>query len=296
MLKTDDLTLVLTNRQKIFWSQEGYTKGDLLDYYREIAPVMVPYLKDRPQVLHRHVDGHQGKEFFQRISRNRPSWVQTAKVPTSKKTYERDFILCQNWPTLLWMANFGCVEFIPWNSRVGSLDWPDWLVIDLDPNDVPFHQVVECAQVVHKLLDQAGAASCCKTSGKRGLHVFVPLGAKYHFQQAKMLGEIICHLVHAQLPGTTSLDHRPEKRQGKIYLDHTRNARGQAMAAPYGVRPWPGATVSTPLKWSEVRRGLDPAKFTIKTMPKRLEKVGDLWQQTLGEGIDLLECLERLSK
>jgi bifunctional non-homologous end joining protein LigD len=98
MLKTDDLTLVLTNRQKVFWPEHGYTKGDLLDYYRDIAPVMVPYLRDRPQVLHRHVDGHQGKEFFQRVSKHRPSWVQTAKVPTSKKTYERDFILCQNWP------------------------------------------------------------------------------------------------------------------------------------------------------------------------------------------------------
>jgi len=122
MLKTDDLTLVLTNRQKIFWAAEGYTKGDLLDYYREIAPVMVSYLKDRRQVLHRHFDGHKGKEFWQCISRDRPPWAQTAKVPTSKKTYERDFVLCQDWPTLLWLANFGCIEFIPWGSRVGTLD------------------------------------------------------------------------------------------------------------------------------------------------------------------------------
>ena len=111
----------------------------------------------------------------------------------------------------------------------------------------------------------------------------------------KQLGEIICRLVHLQLPGTTSLDPRPDRRQRRIYLDHTRNARGQAMAAPYGVRPWPGATVSTPLKWSEVRRGLDPGRFTIKTLPARLEKVGDLWQSALGMGADLEDCLERLS-
>jgi bifunctional non-homologous end joining protein LigD len=295
MPKTDDLTLVLTNRHKIFWPEEGYTKGDLLDYYREIAPVMLPYLKDRPQILHRHVDGHQGKEFFQRISRGQPSWVQTASIALSGGR-QRTFVLCQDWPTLLWMANFGCVELLPWNARVSSVDWPDWLVIDLDPQDVPFRQVVECAQVVRKLLDRAGVASCCKTSGKRGLHVFVPLGGRYHFQQAKVFGDIICRLVNAQLPGTTCLDHRPEHSRGKIYLDHTRNARGQSMAAPYGVRPWPGATVSAPLKWSEVKRGLDPAWFTIKTLPKRLEKVGDLWQPLLGEGIDLLDCLERLSR
>jgi bifunctional non-homologous end joining protein LigD len=128
----------------------------------EVAPVILPYLKDRPQVLHRHVDGHEGKEFFQRISRGQPSWVQTARI--TGRRGERPFVLCQNWFTLLWMANFGCVELIPWNSRVGSLDYPDWLVIDLDPQDVPFHQVVEAAQVVHKLLDKAG--SCCKTSGR----------------------------------------------------------------------------------------------------------------------------------
>src|SRR5271170_2394001 len=131
-LKSDATTLVLTNRQKVFWPEHGHTKGDLLDYYREIAPVILPYLKDRPQVLHRHVDGHKGKEFFQRVSRGQPSWIKTASIPLSGRR-ERTFILCQDWPSLLWMANFGCVELIPWNSRVGSLDWPDWLVIDLDP-------------------------------------------------------------------------------------------------------------------------------------------------------------------
>jgi bifunctional non-homologous end joining protein LigD len=127
------------------------------------------------------------------------------------------------------------------------------------------------------------------------LNLNTQAGGKYPFPVVKQLGEIIARLVHLQLPGTTSLDPRPARRQGRIYLDHTRNARGQAMAAPYGVRPWPGATVSTPLKWSEVRRGLDPSRFTIKTLPARLEKVGDLWGPNLGPGADLAGCLERFA-
>jgi bifunctional non-homologous end joining protein LigD len=146
------------------------------------------------------------------------------------------------------------------------------------------------------LLDKTGIEGLCKTFGKRGLHIYIPLGQKYLFQQAKMVGELIARLVHRELPATTTLDPRIEQRKGRIYLDMTRNARGQAMGAPYSVRPWPGATVSTPLKWSEVKKGLDPAKFTIKTMAMRIEKVGDLWQGVLGAGIDLREWLKRLEE
>jgi bifunctional non-homologous end joining protein LigD len=150
--------------------------------------------------------------------------------------------------------------------------------------------------VVRKIHDKTGIEGFCKTSGKRGLHVYIPLGRKYRHQQAKMVGELIARLVNQQLPGTTTLDPRLDRRQGRIYLDTTRNARGQAVAAPYSVRPHPGATVSAPLKWSEVRKGLDPSKFTIKTMPGRIDKVEDLWQAVLGPGIDLGEWLERLEK
>ena len=163
-LKSDDSRLVLTNLKKVFWTGENYTKGDLLDYYKEIAPVILPHLKDRPQIMHRHLDGQKpdGKDFFQRISRDQPSWLQTVSIQTSKRSYERRFVLCQDWPSLLWMANFGCVELIPWNSRVGTLDYPDYMVIDLDPQEVRFDQVVEVAQAVNKLLHRIGADSFCK--------------------------------------------------------------------------------------------------------------------------------------
>jgi bifunctional non-homologous end joining protein LigD len=289
-----DDKLYLTNLNKVFWPAAGYTKGDLIDYYREVAEVMLPYLMDRPQVLHRHVDGHSGKEFYQRVSREKPSWVQITEV-TLEDGKKRDFHLCQDWPTLLWLANFGCIELIPWNSRVGSLDRPDYAVIDLDPIDVPFAQIVEVAKAIRKLAEN-GAEGFCKTSGKRGLHIYIPLGRQYTFEHAMMASKVIANLVHRQLPALTSLDPRTENRKGMIYLDTTRNSRDQAIAAPYSARPYPGATVSAPLKWSELKKGLDPGKFTIKTMLDRVGRIGDLWQGTQGPGIDLPAWLQQLER
>ncbi|MBM4072511.1 MAG: hypothetical protein FJ271_26815 [Planctomycetes bacterium] len=290
-----DDKLHLTNLTKVFWPELGYAKGDLVAYYREIATVILPYLEDRPQVLHRHVDGYAGKEFFQRVSRQRPEWVPVVDIIVSGHK-PKAFHLCQNWPTLLWLVNFGCIELIPWNSRVPSLDRPDYLVIDLDPSDVAFPRIVEVALAVRKVFDRAGAPSFCKTSGQKGLHVYVPLGTTYIHEQAKLFGEIVGRLVFHELPTLTSLDPRLEKRAGRVYLDTTRNARAQAVAAAYSARPHPGATVSAPLAWSEVRKSLDPGKFTIKTMPGRIAKLGDLWDGVLGSGIELHDCLQRLEK
>lgn len=207
----------------------------------------------------------------------------------------KTYIVCQNEPTLLYLANLGCIEINPWNSRVQSQDHPDYLIIDLDPEAVLYDRVIEAAIAVRKLLERAGAECYCKTSGKRGLHIFVPLGAKYDYDQARQFAEIIANLVNNRLPDFTSVVRSPAKRQGRVYLDFLQNRRGQTLAVPYSVRPYAGATVSTPLKWSEVRKGLDPAKFTIRTMPKRLDKVGDLWKPVLGRGIDLEACLARLT-
>jgi len=182
----------------------------------------------------------------------------------------------------------------PWTARVGSLENPDFLVIDLDPADVPFARAVEAAVGVRKALDRAGAESYCKTSGKRGLHVHVPLGARYSYDHARQFAEIIASVVQRQMPDTTSLLRKPALRRQRVYLDVLQNRRGQTIAAPYSVRPYPGATVSAPLHWREVNRSLDPSKFTIKTMQKRLDKVGDLWKAVLGRGIDLVACLKRL--
>jgi bifunctional non-homologous end joining protein LigD len=289
---------VLTHLDKVYWPDKGYTKGDLVEYYREMAPVILPYLRDRPQSLHRHANGIAGPSFFQKdVSRQPPpAWVMTVAVPSGSGGRDVRYVLCQDEPTLLYLANLGCIELNPWNSRVGSLDRPDYLVIDLDPEAVPFARVVQTARMVHRTLDRAGAASLCKTSGKRGLHVFVPLGARYDYDQAKQFAEIIAGLVHGLLPGTTSVVRSPSLRQGRVYLDFLQNRRGQTLAAPYSARPHAGATVSAPLRWQEVRKGLDPGRFTIKTMAMRLDAVGDLWQPVLKASIDLADCLERLAK
>jgi bifunctional non-homologous end joining protein LigD len=289
--------LQLTNLDKTYWPEDGYTKGDLLGYYREISEFILPYLKDRPQSLHRHPNGIRGASFFQKNVGKQPppEWVQTADLKAKQDEQSIRYLLCQDEATLLYLANLGCIELNPWNSRIGSLDRPDYLLIDLDPEDIPFDRVVETAHAVRRILDRIGATSLCKTSGKRGLHIYVPLGARYSHDHSKQFAELVVNLVHRELAGTTSLLRLPQQRQRRVYLDWLQNGKSKTLAAPYCVRPVPGATVSTPLKWTEVRSGLDPTKFTIRTMTKRLGTLGDLWSPVLSAGIDLPRCLEKLS-
>jgi bifunctional non-homologous end joining protein LigD len=293
---TSDEIPRLINLNKLFWPDEGYTKLDLLTYYQHVAPVMLPYLRDRPQAMCRRPDGWQGKEFYQLTSKQQPTWLPTASVGVEQGRKVKRFVLCQDLRTLIWLVNFGCIDMNPWAVRVGSLDQPDFLIIDLDPDNVPFERVVEVAQEVHRLLDKLGAPSFCKTSGKRGLHIFSPLGAKYDAWQASAFAKLVAILLNHRMPDITTTDSRMDRRKGRIYLDHTRSGRGQAVAAAYSVRAWAGATVSTPLKWFEVRRGLDPSRFTIRTMPERLAKVGDLWAPVLGPGIDLAKCVAQVER
>lgn len=286
--------LKLTNLNKIYWPGEKYAKRELIQYYREVASFIVPYLKDRPESLNRHPNGIKGESFYQKDIEHHPSWVKTVTIVSESQGKEIRFLLCQDEATLVYIANLGCIEINPWSSRLGTLEQPDFLVIDLDPEDIAFDAVVDAALAVRQVLEEAGAESYCKTSGKTGLHIYVPLGGRCNYDQARQFGEIIARLAHRRLPKPTSLERNPRKRQKKVYLDFLQNRRGQTLAAPYSVRPYPGATVSTPLRWDEVKRGLDPAKFTIRTILKRLEKVGDLWAPVLTSAIDLVKCLERI--
>jgi bifunctional non-homologous end joining protein LigD len=285
----------LTNLNKVYWPADGFTKGDLIAYYREVAPAILPYLRDRPMSLHRHPDGIVGKSFFQKdVSRRPPPpWVRTVTLP-SDSAGRITYVVCDDEPTLLYLANLGCIELNPWNARAAEPDRPDYLIIDLDPEAITFARVIEAAQAVHRLLDRAGAPTLCKTSGKRGLHVVVPLGGKYDHDQARQFAELVATMVHEKLPETTSLERSPARRQRRVYLDYLQNRKGQTLVAPYSVRPAPGAPVSTPLRWAEVRRGLDPTRFTMKTMARRLDRVGDLWKPVLGPAADVAACLRRL--
>jgi bifunctional non-homologous end joining protein LigD len=287
-----------TNLTKVFWPDEGYTKGDVLRYYHDVASLILPHLRDRPMSLNRHPNGIRGPSFFQKDMSHQPppAWAQTALLPSDSTGKEIAYLLCQNEETLLYIANLGCIEINPWNSRLGSLDEPDYLILDLDPQDVPFKEVTAAAQHIRKLLEKAGAACYCKTSGKRGLHVFLPLGAKYNYDVVRRFAEIIARAVHAKLPQTTSILRQPALRRHRVYLDYLQNRRGQTIAAPYSLRPVPGALVSTPLYWREVNARLDPAEFNLETIQRRLDRVGDLWKQVLGKGINVEACLQKLNE
>jgi bifunctional non-homologous end joining protein LigD len=286
--------LKLTNLQKIYWPKEKYTKGDLIAFYREIGPYILPYLKDRPLSLHRHPDGIEREGFYQKDLKDSPSWLQTVKLHSESGKRDIRYALCQDEASLIYLANLGCIEFNPWSSRLGTLERPDYVVIDLDPGEAQLDPVVEAALQVKKVLERGGAQGFCKTSGKRGLHVYVPLGARYSYDQALRFAEIIANLVQADLPESTTLARSPAQRKGRVYLDYLQNRRSQTVAAPYAARPYPKATVSTPLKWEEVKPGLDPSRFTIRTLRDRLARVGDLWKPVLGPGVDILQCVDRL--
>jgi bifunctional non-homologous end joining protein LigD len=291
----DGHTLKLTNLDKIYWPEEGYTKGDLINYYRQVARYLLPYLKDRPQSLHRHPNGLKDEGFYQKDAGDQvPEWVQTESIYSESSKRDVKYILCQNEATLTYLNNLGCIEIHPWNSRVGSLDKPDYLVIDLDPGDNTYDEVVEVALVVKEIMDRAGATCYCKTSGATGMHLYVPLGRQYNFERAEVFARRVAELVNARLPELTSLERSPKARRKQVYLDYLQNNIAQTVAAPYSVRPKPGATVSTPLQWEEVKKGLHPSAFTIHTVPERLNRIGDIFGGVLGLGVNLEECLEKL--
>ena len=194
------------------------------------------------------------------------------------------------------MANWGCIEMNPWHSRVGTAEKPDYCVIDLDPEKIGFEKVIETANVVKKVLDELNIDCYCKTSGSTGLHIYIPLGAKYTYDQSRQLAELIVQFVHHEIPGITSLERSPAKRQRKVYLDYLQNRTIQTLAAPYSLRPKDGATVSAPLHWEEVKKGLSIAAFTMLNMPDRIKSEGDLFNPVLQKGIDLNKTLKKVSE
>jgi len=286
-----------TNLEKVYWPDSGYTKYDLIDYYIQVSEYILPYLKDRPQSLHRHPDGIKNKGFYQKDHEHLPSWIETLEQFSKSSDRTINYLLCQNEATLLYMANMGCIEINPWNSRIGLLDKPDYAIIDLDPSDTnTFEHVITVAQVVKQILDQAGIEGLCKTSGSSGIHIYLPLAAQYTYAEARNFTKLLCMFVEEQLPDLTSMTRAVKARKGKIYLDYLQNRKGQTLAAAYCVRPRSGATVSAPLEWHEVKPGLKIDDFTLKTMPFRLQKKGDLFAGVRGAGIDMAAAIERLEK
>lgn len=292
----DGHDLKLTNLKKIYWPKEKITKGEMLKYYYSMAEYILPYMKDRPQSLNRFPNGINGKSFYHKNMGGRvDKWLKTFKRFSESSGEPKDFLICTNTASLIYMANLGCIEMNPWHSRVQSPLYPDWSVIDLDPGEISFDKVIETAQVVKQVLDSLQIPSYPKTSGSTGLHIYIPLGAKYNYEQSKQLAELVANLVHEELASFTSLVRDPAKRRNKIYIDYLQNRPIQTICAPYSIRPKPGATVSAPLHWDEVKKGLKISDFTMKNILNRIQNVGDLFDGVLSKGIDLNKILKGLS-
>jgi bifunctional non-homologous end joining protein LigD len=285
----------LTHLDKIFFPRKKYTKGDLIDYYKTVATTMLPYLKDRPISMLRQPNGINGEGFFQKNNTHLPAWVPSADIFSDSNNADLHWIVGGQIDTLLYMVQLGCIEINPWNSRVKHLNKPDWIVIDLDPEGtITFKNVVEVAHTVKAVCDEWSIPTYPKTSGKTGIHIFVPMQAKYTYDQAKNLAHLIVLEVNKRQPTLTSVERMPAKRKNKIYLDFLQNREGQTLAAPYSVRPTEDASVSAPLHWHEVTPLLKPSDFTIKNMPERIKKYGDIWAPVVGKGIDLAKILKKI--
>ncbi len=284
----------LTHLDKIFWPKEGYTKGDLVHYYEKMAPFILPYLKDRPIMLHRFPNGIEKEGFYQKDVKSPSKRIKTIPVDHEGKTI--DYLLITDLSSLLYAINLGSIDIHPFLARYQHLNFPDFCVIDLDPVDIAFSYVIETALAIHDLLEEHHVDHYCKTSGSKGLHICIPLHAKYTFEQSRSFAEIIAHYVHQKLPDITSLEREPKKRQKKIYLDCLQNRLGQTLVAPYAVRPLPYASASTPLLWHEVTNNLDIHQFNINTLPDRVTKIGDIFKPVLGKGINMKTALQSLQK
>ncbi|UBZ08680.1 DNA ligase D [Salegentibacter mishustinae] len=295
-LEIDGIEVPFTNLDKMYWPDSGFRKYDLIDYYIQVSEVMLPYLKDRPQNLHRHPNGIKKQGFYQKDNEgNLPDWVATTEIYSESSEKDIEYLLCQNEATLLYMANLGCIEINPWNSRIDNLDNPDYTVIDLDPSDKnTFDEVIEVAQAAKEVMDIAKIDGFCKTSGSSGLHIYIPLGGNYSYDEARDFTKLLCYYIADKVPKITSMDRAKKKRKDKIYLDYLQNRRGQTLASAYCVRPKPGAPVSAPLEWKEVKSGLKILDFNIKNMSQRIQEKGDLFKKVLGKGIDMEQAMQSL--
>lgn len=285
--------LKFTNLSKLYWPEDKVTKRDMFNYYYQVAEYILPYLKDRPMSLNRFPGGIYGPSFYQKDVKDKaPDWAKTFPYTTSDGEH-KEYLVGADEATLLWMASLGCIEMNPWFSRVQSPDNPDYCVIDLDPDKNTFDQVIEAALEVKKVLDAIDVPSYCKTSGSTGMHIYIPLQAKYSYDQSQMFARIIVNIVHEQIPDYTSLERMVANRHGKMYLDFLQNRPGATIAGPYSLRPKPGATVSMPLHWDEVKPGLTMKDFTIFNSIDRLKVEGDLFKGVLGKGIDLEKTIKK---
>ena len=286
----------LTNVKKVFWP-EGYTKGDLIRYYESVAPLLLPYLRDRPVVLTRFPDGITGKSFFQKDAPVYvPDWLRTETVHSGDGERDIRYFVIEDLDSLRYIANLGTIPIHVWSARVSTLEQPDWLVLDLDPKEAPFTHVVQVARALKTILDELTLPSTIKTSGATGLHVLIPMGRRYSHEETRAFARLLAMLTVDSVPDISTVTRSIKGRGGKVYVDFGQNGRGNTIVGPYSVRPLPGAPASCPLRWDEVTARLDPGRFTIRTIPERFASMPDPMTGVFGAGVDMATAIAAIER
>ncbi|HYX69283.1 MAG TPA: DNA ligase D [Terriglobales bacterium] len=297
-LAIDGHKLKFTHLNKVFYPREGYRKRDVINYYNAVADLILPHLHDRPLTLKRYPNGIEGEYFFQKDApQGTPAWVHRKKIAPEEGEEAKHYVLAQDRATLLWLANLGCIDQNPMQSRVGSLGHPDFILLDLDPYNCGYDRIVEAAQVVRRRLEQLGLEGYPKTTGGDGMHIYIPLEPHYSFDQARSFAEVLARLVAHERPDLFTTPRAVKQREkGKVYFDYLQIGGGKTISAPYVLRAHPGAPVSTPLAWREVAPGLSPAQFHLGNVLERFARLGDLFEPVLKKPQRLEEALGRMEK
>lgn len=287
-----------SNLDKIFWQEEGYTKGDLIEYYRAISPWLLPYLRDRPVVLTRFPDGIDGKSFFQKDAPEwTPDWVRREKMWSEDSGKETHFFVADDVESLLYIINLGSIPLHIWSSPVAALERPDWTILDLDPKEAPFSHVVQTALVIHELCEEIGLPCFAKTSGSSGIHVLVPLGGQCTYAQSKAYAELLARVTASRQPDIATTERGLQHRKGRVYIDFVQNGHGKLLVSPFCARPLPGAPVSMPLRWSDVNDDLQILNYTIENAPSHMRALeNDPMAPVLATKPDLGAALTRLGE
>ena len=297
-VKVGKYALSLTSLDRVYWPDEGYTKADLIRYYAAVAPYILPYLKNRPLIMKRYPTGINGPFFHQHDVDDVPEFVRTVELEAEDDLgpHMVDYVVCDNLETHLYLANMGAIERHPWHSTVDKLERPTWFVFDLDPGDkVEFETVCDVAVSARDIISELGLDSYAKTSGSRGIHVYVPIKPEYSYEQVAELVAAIAKMVADENPKSATVERGKAKRKpDQIYVDHLQNAYGKSVVAPYSVRPRKGATISAPLDWKEVeKKKIAISDFTIKNMLARLKKKGDIFKPVLSKRQSLTKALKK---
>ena len=286
----------LTHLDKVYFPQAKYTKRQVLAYYFQAAEFILPFLRDRPLVLHRYPNGIEADSFYQKdASAEQPEWINTITI-SSDENRDIEYYIADSLAALLFLTNLGCIEHHPWGSRIDDLEHPDYVFFDLDPVEgTSFETVVEVAAEILQMLDRIEMTAFLKTSGATGFHLYLPLERNYTYEHIRAFAEIVARVVAEKLQGRVTFERKVDKRAaGQVYVDYSQNAMGRPLASVYSVRPFPHATVSAPISAKELGKTLTPERFTIRTMPARLKKVGDLWAEFFDSRQTLDGPLEKL--